>query len=687
MANQNNNKGGQQQDVNQLLKVRREKLQNLQEAGKDPFQITKYNVTHHSSDVKELYNAHEAEILGDRKAPDVEDLDDAAKREVINNDYNERREIMDAKPIEVSIAGRMMFKRVMGKASFCNIQDLKGNIQVYVARDNIGEDSYADFKKSDIGDIYGVKGFAFRTKTGEISIHAEEITLLSKSLQILPEKFHGLTDTDTRYRQRYVDLIMNQESKEVFIKRSQILKEIRNFLAGRDFMEVETPMLVSNAGGAAARPFETHYNALNEDVKLRISLELYLKRLIVGGLERVYEIGRVFRNEGVDTRHNPEFTLMELYQAYTDYEGMMELTESMFRYLAEKVCGSTKISYNGVEIDLGKPFARMTMIDAIKKYAGVDFDQVPDDAAAKKLADEHHIEYEERHKKGDIVNLFFEEYCEKELIQPTFIMDHPIEISPLTKKKPSDPTKVERFELFCNTWEMCNAYSELNDPIDQRERFAAQDANAAAGDDEAEHTDEDFLNALEIGMPPTGGIGYGIDRLVMLLTDSQAIRDVLLFPTMKSLDGVNKKNDVNNTASEAPEKNVKTESEKIDFSKVKVEPLFEEFVDFDTFSKSDFRAVKVKECVAVPKSKKLLQFTLDDGTGTDRTILSGIHSFYEPEELVGKTLIAITNLPPRAMMGIDSCGMLLSAIHEEEGEEKLHLLMVDDHIPAGAKLY
>ena len=683
MANQNNNKGGQQQDVNQLLKVRREKLQNLQEAGKDPFQITKYNVTHHSSDVKELYNAHEAEILGDRKAPDVEGLDDAAKREVINNDYNERREIMDAKPIEVSIAGRMMFKRVMGKASFCNIQDLKGNIQVYVARDNIGEDSYADFKKSDIGDIYGVKGFAFRTKTGEISIHAEEITLLSKSLQILPEKFHGLTDTDTRYRQRYVDLIMNQESKEVFIKRSQILKEIRNFLAGRDFMEVETPMLVSNAGGAAARPFETHYNALNEDVKLRISLELYLKRLIVGGLERVYEIGRVFRNEGVDTRHNPEFTLMELYQAYTDYEGMMELTESMFRYLAEKVCGSTKISYNGVEIDLGKPFARMTMIDAIKKYAGVDFDQVPDDAAAKKLADEHHIEYEERHKKGDIVNLFFEEYCEKELIQPTFIMDHPIEISPLTKKKPSDPTKVERFELFCNTWEMCNAYSELNDPIDQRERFAAQDANAAAGDDEAEHTDEDFLNALEIGMPPTGGIGYGIDRLVMLLTDSQAIRDVLLFPTMKSLGDVNKKNDVKNQAAEE----VKAEPEKIDFSKVKVEPLFEEAVDFDTFSKSDFRAVKVKECVAVPKSKKLLQFTLDDGTGTDRTILSGIHSFYEPEELVGKTLIAITNLPPRAMMGIDSCGMLLSAIHEEEGEEKLHLLMVDDHIPAGAKLY
>jgi len=683
MANQNNNKGGQQQDVNQLLKVRREKLQNLQEAGKDPFQITKYNVTHHSCDVKELYNAHEAEILGDRKAPDVEGLDDAAKREVINNDYNERREIMDAKPIEVSIAGRMMFKRVMGKASFCNIQDLKGNIQVYVARDNVGEDSYADFKKSDIGDIYGVKGFAFRTKTGEISIHAEEITLLSKSLQILPEKFHGLTDTDTRYRQRYVDLIMNQESKEVFIKRSQILKEIRNFLAGRDFMEVETPMLVSNAGGAAARPFETHYNALNEDVKLRISLELYLKRLIVGGLERVYEIGRVFRNEGVDTRHNPEFTLMELYQAYTDYEGMMELTESMFRYLAEKVCGSTKISYNGVEIDLGKPFARMTMIDAIKKYAGVDFDQVPDDAAAKKLADEHHIEYEERHKKGDIVNLFFEEYCEKELIQPTFIMDHPIEISPLTKKKPNDPTKVERFELFCNTWEMCNAYSELNDPIDQRERFAAQDANAAAGDDEAEHTDEDFLNALEIGMPPTGGIGYGIDRLVMLLTDSQAIRDVLLFPTMKTLGGVKSENGVSSKEVSTPN----SEPEKIDFSKVKIEPLFEEDVDFDTFSKSDFRAVKVKECVAVPKSKKLLQFTLDDGTGTDRTILSGIHAYYEPEELVGKTLIAITNLPPRAMMGIDSCGMLLSAVHEEEGEEKLHLLMVDDHIPAGAKLY
>ena len=690
MANQNNNKGGQQQDVNQLLKVRREKLQNLQEAGKDPFQITKYNVTHHSSDVKELYNAHEAEILGDRKAPDVEGLDDAAKREVINNDYNERREIMDAKPIEVSIAGRMMFKRVMGKASFCNIQDLKGNIQVYVARDNIGEDSYADFKKSDIGDIYGVKGFAFRTKTGEISIHAEEITLLSKSLQILPEKFHGLTDTDTRYRQRYVDLIMNQESKEVFIKRSQILKEIRNFLAGRDFMEVETPMLVSNAGGAAARPFETHYNALNEDVKLRISLELYLKRLIVGGLERVYEIGRVFRNEGVDTRHNPEFTLMELYQAYTDYEGMMELTESMFRYLAEKVCGSTKISYNGVEIDLGKPFARMTMIDAIKKYAGVDFDQVPDDAAAKKLADEHHIEYEERHKKGDIVNLFFEEYCEKELIQPTFIMDHPIEISPLTKKKPSDPTKVERFELFCNTWEMCNAYSELNDPIDQRERFAAQDANAAAGDDEAEHTDEDFLNALEIGMPPTGGIGYGIDRLVMLLTDSPAIRDVLLFPTMKSMGAA--KNEANNAAQSAPaektvEKAIAEVKETYDFSNVEVEPLFKDMVDFETFSKSDFRAVKVKECEAVPKSKKLLKFVLDDGSGVDRVILSGIHDYYEPEFLVGKTLLAITNLPPRKMMGIDSCGMIISATHLVEGREGLNVLILDDKIPAGAKLY
>ena len=676
-----------QQDTNKLLQVRRDKLAELQAAGKDPFEITKYDVTNHSEDVKETYIAHEAELLAGRPTPDVEGLDDEQKKEVLTNDYNERRAIMDGSPIHVSIAGRMMFKRVMGKASFCNIQDLKGNIQVYVARDQIGEESYADFKKSDIGDIYGVKGYAFRTKTGEISIHAEEMTLLSKSLQILPEKFHGLTDTDMRYRQRYVDLIMNQESKAVFIKRSQILKEIRNFLADRDFMEVETPMLVSNAGGAAARPFETHYNALNEDVKLRISLELYLKRLIVGGLERVFEIGRVFRNEGVDTRHNPEFTLMELYQAYTDYEGMMELTESMFRYLAEKVCGSTKISYNGIEIDFGKPFERLTMNDAIKKYTGIDFDQVADDAEAKKLADEHHIAYEDRHKKGDIINLFFEEFCEEKLIQPTFIMDHPIEISPLTKKKPSDPSKVERFELFINTWEMCNAYSELNDPIDQRERFAAQDANAAAGDDEAEHTDEDFLNALEIGMPPTGGIGYGIDRLVMLLTDSQAIRDVLLFPTMKSLDGVNKKNDVNNTASEAPEKNVKTESEKIDFSNVKIEPIFEKMVDFDTFAKSDFRAVKILACEAVPKSKKLLKFTLDDGERKDRVILSGIHDYYEPEELVGKTAIAIVNLPPRKMMGIDSEGMLISAVHEEDGHEGLNLLMVDDHIPAGAKLY
>ncbi len=688
----NNNANQGQQDVNQLLQVRREKLANLQAAGQDPFQITKYDVTHHTSDVKEVYTAHEEKLLAGRVAPSTEGLEEADAREVVKQEYEARRAIMDASPIEVSIAGRMMFKRVMGKASFANIQDLKGSIQIYVARDSIGEDLYATFKKSDIGDIWGVKGYAFRTKTGEISIHAEEMTLLSKSLQILPEKFHGLTDTDMRYRQRYIDLIMNQESKEVFIKRSKIIKEIRNFLADRDFMEVETPMLVANAGGAAARPFETHYNALNEDVKLRISLELYLKRLIVGGLERVYEIGRVFRNEGVDTRHNPEFTLMELYQAYTDYEGMMELTESMFRYLAEKVCGSTKISYNGVEIDLGKPFARLTMNDAIKKYTGIDFDQVPDDAAAKKLADEHHIAYEERHKKGDIINLFFEEYCEKELIQPTFIMDHPIEISPLTKKKPSDPTKVERFELFCNTWEMCNAYSELNDPIDQRERFAAQDANAAAGDDEAEHTDEDFLNALEIGMPPTGGIGYGIDRLVMLLTDSQAIRDVLLFPTMKSLDSDKKasKSSEGDAAEAANDNNgFFTANEKIDFSNVKVEPLFEEEVDFDTFSKSDFRAVKVKECVAVPKSKKLLQFTLDDGTGTDRTILSGIHAYYEPEELVGKTLIAITNLPPRKMMGIESCGMLLSAVNnlKDSEDEELHLLMVDNHIPAGAKLY
>ena len=682
MANQNNTQG---QDLGQLLQIRREKLANLQAAGQDPFQITKYDVTHHTSDVKEIYAAHEAELLAGREDPDTEGMDEGEAREIIKKEYDERRSIMDASPIRVSIAGRMMFKRVMGKASFANIQDLKGNIQIYVARDAIGEDLYATFKKSDIGDIWGVKGYAFRTKTGEVSIHAEEMTLLSKSLQILPEKFHGLTDTDTRYRQRYVDLIMNQESKDVFVKRSQIIKEIRKFLDGRDFMEVETPMLVSNAGGAAARPFETHYNALNEDVKLRISLELYLKRLIVGGLERVYEIGRVFRNEGVDTRHNPEFTLMELYQAYTDYEGMMELTESMFRYLAETVCGGTKISYQGTEIDLGKPFARLTMTDAVKKYAGIDFDQVADDEEAKRLAEEHHVEYEERHKKGDILNLFFEEYCEHELVQPTFIMDHPIEISPLTKKKPEDPNKVERFELFINRWEMCNAYSELNDPIDQRERFAAQDANAAAGDDEAEHTDEDFLNALEIGMPPTGGIGYGIDRLVMLLTDSAAIRDVLLFPTMKSLGDVNKKNDEKNQAAEE----MKAEPEKIDFSNVKIEPLFEEEVDFDTFSKSDFRAVKVKECVAVPKSKKLLQFTLDDGTGTDRTILSGIHAYYEPKELVGKTLIAITNLPPRKMMGIESCGMLLSAVNnlKDSEDEELHLIMVDNHIPAGAKLY
>ena len=689
MGDKNQN---QTQDVNQLLQVRREKLANLQQAGKDPFQITKFNQTHHSMEAKKLYEAHEAELLKDHREPDVSGMDEEQAKEALKADYEERRAIMDAHPLHVAIAGRMMFKRVMGKASFCNIQDLQGSIQVYVARDSIGEDSYADFKKADIGDIYGLEGFVFRTRTGEISIHAEKMTLLSKSLQILPEKFHGLTDTDTRYRQRYVDLIMNQDSKEVFIKRSQIIKEIRNFLAGRDFMEVETPMLVANAGGAAARPFETHYNALNEDVKLRISLELYLKRLIVGGLERVYEIGRVFRNEGVDTRHNPEFTLMELYQAYTDYEGMMELTESMFRYLAEKVCGSTKFTYNGIELDFGKPFARLTMNDAIKKYAGIDFDTVESDEAAKALAKEHNIEFEERHTKGDIINLFFEEYCEKELIQPTFIMDHPVAISPLTKKKPSDPSKVERFELFINTWEMCNAYSELNDPIDQRERFAAQDAAFEAGDEEANHTDEDFLNALEIGMPPTGGIGYGIDRLVMLLTDSPAIRDVLLFPTMKSLDSDKKasKSSEGDAAETANDNNgFFTANEKIDFANVKIEPLFEETVDFDTFSKSDFRAVKVKECVAVPKSKKLLQFTLDDGTGTDRTILSGIHAYYEPEELVGKTLIAITNLPPRAMMGLESNGMLLSAVNnlKDSEDEELHLLMVDNHIPAGAKLY
>ena len=683
MAKQQNN--GQEQDVNQLRKVRRDKLAELQQNGKDPFKITKFDQTHHSLEVKSLYEAHEAELLKDHHTPDVEGMDEEQAKEVLKKDYEERRSIMDANPIHVAIAGRMMFKRVMGKASFCNIQDLQGSIQVYVARDAIGTESYADFKRSDIGDIFGLEGFAFRTRTGEISIHAEKMTLLSKSLQILPEKFHGLTDTDTRYRQRYVDLIMNPESKETFIKRSQILKEIRNFLDGRGFMEVETPMLVSNAGGAAARPFETHYNALNEDVKLRISLELYLKRLIVGGLERVYEIGRVFRNEGVDTRHNPEFTLMELYQAYTDYEGMMELTESMFRYLAEKVCGSAMISYNGTVIDMVKPFERISMIDAVKKYAGVDFSEVKTDEEAKALADKHHVEYEERHKKGDILNLFFDEFCEEKMIQPTFVTDHPIEISPLTKKNPEDPNYVERFELYVYGREMCNAYSELNDPIDQRERFAAQEEAFAAGDEEANHTDEDFLNALEIGMPPTGGIGYGIDRLVMLLTDAQAIRDVLLFPTMKSLGDVNKKNDVTNQAAEE----MKAEPEKIDFSNVKIEPLFEEEVDFDTFSKSDFRAVKVKECVAVPKSKKLLQFTLDDGTGTDRTILSGIHAYYEPEELVGKTLIAITNLPPRKMMGIESCGMLLSAVNnlKDSEDEELHLIMVDNHIPAGAKLY
>ena len=631
----------QNKDTNELIKVRRQKLTDLQEAGKNPFEITKYDVTHHSVEIKDNYDELEGK--------------------------------------EVAVAGRLMFKRVMGKASFCNVQDLEGSIQAYVARDEIGVEEYKDFKKMDIGDIVGIKGTVFTTKTGEKSIHATEVLLLSKSLRPLPEKFHGLTDTDTRYRQRYVDLIMNAESKEVFIKRSRIIKEIRKFLDGRGFMEVETPMLVSNAGGAAARPFETHYNALNEDVKLRISLELYLKRLIVGGLEKVYEIGRVFRNEGVDTRHNPEFTLMELYQAYTDYNGMMDLTESMFRHLAETVCGSTLISYNGTEIDLGKPFARITMNDAVKKYTGIDFDTVETDEEAKALADQHNVEYEERHTKGDIINLFFEEFCEKELVQPTFVMDHPLAISPLTKKKPSDPEKVERFELFINTWEMCNAYSELNDPIDQRERFAQQDANAAAGDEEAEHTDEDFLNALEIGMPPTGGIGYGIDRLVMLLTDSQAIRDVLLFPTMKSIGGA-----------EGKKTDKKEESEpavKIDLSKVKVEPLFEDTVDFDTFSKSDFRVVKVEACEAVPKSKKLLKFTLNDGTDRKRTILSGIHEYYEPEELVGKTCVAIVNLPPRKMMGIDSEGMLISAVYEYDGHEGLNLLMLDDSIPAGAKLY
>jgi lysyl-tRNA synthetase class 2 len=632
----------QNKDTNELIKVRRQKLADLQAAGKNPFEIMKYDVTHHSKEIKDNFEELEGK--------------------------------------EVAVAGRLMFKRVMGKASFCNVQDLQGGIQAYVARDEIGVESYQDFKKMDIGDIVGIKGKVFATKTGEKSIHAEEVILLSKSLKPLPEKFHGLTDTDTRYRQRYVDLIMNEESKEVFIKRSKIISKIRSYLDGQGFMEVETPMLVSNAGGAAARPFETHYNALSEDVKLRISLELYLKRLIVGGLEKVYEIGRVFRNEGVDTRHNPEFTLMELYQAYTDYHGMMDLTENLYRYLAQEVCGGTKIQYKDFEIDLGKPFERITMVDAVKKYSGVDFKEIKTLEEARAAAEEHHVEYEERHKRGDILNLFFEEFVEDKLIQPTFVMDHPVEISPLTKRKPEDPDYVERFEFFMNGWEMANAYSELNDPIDQRERFKAQEELLAQGDEEANTTDEDFLNALEIGMPPTGGIGFGIDRMVMLLTNSTAIRDVLLFPTMKSL-GTDKK--ASKPAAKAPE----AKKEVIDFSKVEIEPLFKEEVDFETFSKSDFRAVKVKACEAVKKSKKLLQFTLDDGTGEDRTILSGIHAYYEPEELVGKTLIAITNLPPRAMMGIDSCGMLLSAVHEEEGEEKLHLLMVDDHIPAGAKLY
>ena len=652
MAEQNNQKkNGGQQDANQLVQVRYDKLHELQANGKNPFEITKYDVTHHSTEIKDNF------------------------------------ETLDGQ--EVSVAGRMMFKRVMGKASFCNVQDLKGRIQIYVARDEIGEDSYKDFKKYDVGDILGIKGKVFKTQTGEISIHAQAVTLLSKSLQILPEKFHGLTDTDTRYRQRYVDLIMNEEVKDTFVKRSKVISSIRRYLDGQGFMEVETPMLVSNAGGAAARPFETHFNALNEDLKLRISLELYLKRLIVGGMERVYEIGRVFRNEGLDTRHNPEFTLMELYQAYTDYYGMMDLTENLYRYIAKEVTGSEVLTYGENQMDLSKPFERITMVDAVKKYANVDFNEVPDTAAAKKLADEHHIEYEERHEKGDILNLFFEEYVEEHLIQPTFVMDHPIEISPLTKMKPEDPNYVERFEFFMNGWEMANAYSELNDPEDQRRRFEAQEKAFDAGDEEANHTDEDFLNALAIGMPPTGGIGFGIDRMVMMMTNSPAIRDVLLFPTMKSQGAA--KNEANNAAQAtgaAPVQEAKP-VEKIDFSNVKIEPLFEEEVDFDTFSKSDFRAVKVKECVAVPKSKKLLQFTLDDGTGTDRTILSGIHAYYEPEELVGKTLIAITNLPPRKMMGIESCGMLLSAVNnlKDSEDEELHLLMVDNHIPAGAKLY
>ena len=673
------------QNINELIRVRREKLAALQEAGKDPFTITKYNQTHHTDEVKSLYNDHEAKLLAGRVRPSTEGLDEQQAKDVINEDYNERRAIMDADPIEVSIAGRMMFKRVMGKASFCNIADLKGNIQVYVAKDAVGEEAYADFKKSDIGDIYGVKGYVFRTKTDEISIHAEEITLLSKSLQVLPEKFHGITDTDTRYRQRYVDLIMNPDVKDTFVKRSKVISTVRRYLDAQGFMEVETPMLVSNAGGAAARPFETHFNALDEDLKLRISLELYLKRLIVGGMERVYEIGRVFRNEGLDTRHNPEFTLMELYQAYTDYHGMMDLTENLYRYVAKEVTGSELLTYGENVMDLSKPFERITMVDAVKKYSGVDFNEIHTLEEARAAAREKNVAFEERHKKGDILNLFFEEFVEEHLIQPTFVMDHPIEISPLTKKKPENPEYVERFEFFMNGWEMANAYSELNDPIDQRARFAAQEELFAAGDDEANHTDEDFLNALSIGMPPTGGIGFGIDRMVMMMTNSPAIRDVLLFPTMKSIGGVKAENGV----SSKPSEEVKAEPEKIDFSNVKIEPLFEEEVDFDIFSKSDFRAVKVKECVAVPKSKKLLQFTLDDGTGTDRTILSGIHAYYEPEELVGKTLIAITNLPPRKMMGIESCGMLLSAVNnlKDSEDEELHLLMVDNHIPAGAKLY
>ena len=680
----------QEQDINHLLKVRREKLAELQQNGRDPFQITKFDQTHHSLEVKGLYEAHETELLKDRQEPNVEGMDEEQAKEALKKDYEEKRNIMDASPIHVAIAGRMMFKRVMGKASFCNIQDLQGSIQVYVARDAIGTESYADFKKSDIGDIFGVEGFAFRTRTGEISIHAEKVTLLSKSLQILPEKFHGLTDVDTRYRQRYVDLIMNTESKDTFIKRSKILSAIRKYLSGEGFMEVETPMLVQNAGGAAARPFETHFNALNEDLKLRISLELYLKRLIGGGLEKVYEIGRVFRNEGLDTRHNPEFTLMELYQAFTDYHGMMDLTENLYRFVAQEVLGTTQIVYKGIPMDLGKPFERITMVDAVKKYAGVDWNEVETLEQARELAKEHHIEFEERHKKGDILNLFFEEFVEEHLLQPTFVMDHPVEISPLTKKKPENPEYVERFEFFMNGWEMANAYSELNDPIDQRERFKAQEELLAQGDDEANTTDEDFMNALEIGMPPTGGIGFGIDRMCMLLTGAEAIRDVLLFPTMKSMGAA--KNEANNAAQSAPaektvEKAIAEVKETYDFSNVEVEPLFKDMVDFETFSKSDFRAVKVKECEAVPKSKKLLKFVLDDGSGVDRVILSGIHDYYEPEFLVGKTLLAITNLPPRKMMGIDSCGMIISATHLVEGREGLNVLILDDKIPAGAKLY